>query len=109
VPTTVTLYLPPEISRWSKDMHKTDLVTAVSAQTGLNKDKADAVVSAFVEQITNALSRDETIALTGFGSFTISRRAARTGRHPQTGAPLAIAASKSVVFKAGKILKAAVN
>lgn len=90
-------------------MHKPDLVTAVSTQTGLSKDKADAVVSAFVEQITNALSRDENIALVGFGSFTISHRAARSGRHPQTGAALAISASKSVVFKPGKVFKAAVN
>ncbi|HWV15284.1 MAG TPA: HU family DNA-binding protein [Cellvibrio sp.] len=90
-------------------MNKTDLVTAVAAQADLSKEKADAAVSAIIEQITNALSRDESVALVGFGSFNQSSRAARTGRNPQTGATIEIAASKSVSFKAGKALKDAVN
>ena len=90
-------------------MHKTELVTAVAAQTGLNKEKADAVVSAVVEQITNALSRNEPVSLTGFGSFSLSQRAAREGRNPQTGAAITIDARTGIIFKAGKALRAAVN
>jgi len=90
-------------------MNKSDLVTAVAAQADLTKDKADAAVSAVIEQITNALSRDESVALVGFGSFNQSHRAARTGRNPQTGAAIEISASNSVNFKAGKALKDAVN
>lgn len=90
-------------------MNKSDLVTAVAAQADLTKDKADVVVSALIEQITNALSRDESVALIGFGSFNQSHRAARTGRNPQTGATIEISASNSVNFKAGKALKDAIN
>ena len=90
-------------------MNKSDLVTAVAAQADLSKDKADAAVSAIIEQITNALSRDETVTLVGFGSFSQSHRAARSGRNPQTGAAIQIAASNSVNFKAGKSLKDSVN
>lgn len=90
-------------------MHKTDIVVAVANATGLSVSKADLAVSAFFEQITNAASRGETVSLVGFGSFTPSERAARTGRNPQTGATIQIAASKSVSFKAGKALKDAVN
>jgi nucleoid DNA-binding protein len=90
-------------------MHKTDLVTAVAEQTGLNKDKADAVVSAAVEQITNALSRNESVSLPGFGSFSLAQRAAYNGRNPQTGAVITISARTRIIFKAGKALRAAVN
>ncbi len=90
-------------------MHKTDLVVALANNEQLSAHKADLVVSAFVEQITNALSRGETVSLLGFGSFNVSERAARTGRNPQTGAEIQIAASKAVTFKAGKALKDAVN
>ena len=90
-------------------MNKSDLVNAVATQADLTKDKADAAVSAILEQITNALSRDEAVALVGFGSFSQSHRAARAGRNPQTGAVIQIAASNGVNFKAGKALKDAVN
>ena len=90
-------------------MNKSDLITAVAAQADLTKDKADAAVSAIVEQITNALSRDESVTLVGFGTFSQSHRAARTGRNPQTGAEIQIAASNGVNFKPGKSLKDSVN
>lgn len=90
-------------------MNKSDLVTAVAAQADLTKDKADAAVSAIIEQITNALSRDESVSLIGFGTFAQSHRAARTGRNPQTGAEIQIAASNGVNFKPGKALKDSVN
>lgn len=90
-------------------MNKIDLVTCVAAQTGLSKDKADAVVAALLEQITNALNRNETVTLVGFGSFSQVARAARSGRNPRTGAVIEIAASKNAVFKPGKALKEAIN
>jgi nucleoid DNA-binding protein len=90
-------------------MHKTDIVVAVANKLELSANKADLAVSAFIEQITNALSRGETVSLLGFGSFNVSERAARTGRNPQTGAVIQIAASKNVTFKPGKALKDAVN
>lgn len=90
-------------------MNKTDIVVAVANNVDLSAHKADLAVSAFIEQITNSLSRGETVSLPGFGSFNPSTRAARTGRNPQTGASIQIAASNSVTFKAGKALKEAVN
>jgi DNA-binding protein HU-beta/DNA-binding protein HU-alpha len=90
-------------------MHKTDIVVALANNTDLGVNKADLVVSAFIEQITNALARGESVALLGFGTFNVSERAAREGRNPQTGATIQIAASKTVTFKAGKALKDAVN
>jgi DNA-binding protein HU-beta len=90
-------------------MNKTDIVVAVANATDLAPAKADLVVSEFIEQITSALNRGESVALLGFGSFNISARAARKGRNPQTGAEIQIAASNSVSFKAGKALKDAVN
>jgi DNA-binding protein HU-beta len=90
-------------------MNKADLVSAVAAQADLTKEKADAAVSAMIEHITNALSRDESVTLIGFGSFNQTQRAARIGRNPQTGAEIQIKASKNVNFKAGKALKDSVN
>ena len=90
-------------------MHKTDIVVAVANKLELSAHKADLAVSAFIEQITNALVRGESVSLLGFGSFVVSERAARTGRNPQTGATIQIAASKNVSFKPGKALKDAVN
>lgn len=90
-------------------MHKPDLVARVAELTDMSKDKADTAVSALIEQITNALNRNEPVSLVGFGSFSVSRRAARIGHHPKTGASLSMAASNSVLFKPGKALKDAVN
>lgn len=90
-------------------MNKTDLVVVVANQLDVSAHKADLTVSAIFEHITNALSRGENVSLVGFGSFSVSARAARIGRNPQTGAELIIAASNAVTFKAGKALKDAVN
>ena len=79
-------------------MNKADLVDAISAQSGLSK--ADAGKS---------LSNGEGVSLVGFGNFTVSRREARTGRNPQTGAEIQIAARNAVKFSAGKALKDAVQ
>ncbi len=90
-------------------MHKSDLVDSVADIADLPKDKANDVVSAIFEEITNALSRDDSVSLVGFGSFSQRHRAARTGRSPKTGETIQIQASTSVGFKPGKALKDAVN
>ncbi len=90
-------------------MHKTELVAAVAEAANISKDQANEVVSATLDEITNALSRDETVSLIGFGTFSRRHRAARTGRSPSTGEPIQIEASISVGFKPGKQLKDSVN
>ncbi|WP_188149433.1 HU family DNA-binding protein [Teredinibacter waterburyi] len=86
-------------------MRKQELVAAVKLSTGLTAAQADEVVSSVVEQITNALARDETVTLVGFGSFRTKLRAARSGKNPSTGASIAIPASHAVSFKAGEKLR----
>lgn len=90
-------------------MHKSELVAAVADLTDLPKDKTSDIVAAIFDEITNALSRSETVNLVGFGSFSRRDRAARTGRSPKTGASIQIPASTSVGFKPGKTLKDSVN
>lgn len=86
-------------------MRKSDLVAAIVTITGLTRRQADDVLSSTVEHITDALARGESLNLMGFGAFTVAQRSARTGRHPQTGEPMEISASKHVNFKPGKALK----
>lgn len=90
-------------------MHKADLIAALTTRTHLNHAKADAVVSAVIEQITNALSRQETVTITGFGTFQCTQRSARQGRNPQTLKPIEIAARRGVVFRPGKVFKNRIN
>jgi DNA-binding protein HU-beta len=90
-------------------MNKTELVEAISKETGLSKKDSDAAVKAFVDAVTGALKKKDKVQLVGFGTFETSTRAARTGRNPQTGAEIKIAASTAPKFKAGKALKDAVN
>lgn len=90
-------------------MHKTELADAVAQAADLSKTQAQDVVNTIFDEITNALSRNESVNLVGFGSFTRRERAARTGRSPATGETIEIAASTSVGFKPGKALKEAVN
>ncbi len=89
-------------------MNKADIVNFVSDKTGLGKaaasDALDAVVSAIEKGVTDAGAGDA-IRIPGLGSFTVRERAARTGRNPQTGATIQIAASRTVGFKAAKNLK----
>ncbi|MFB7640072.1 HU family DNA-binding protein, partial [Peribacillus butanolivorans] len=88
---------------------KTELVSSVAAQAELTKDDAKKVVDALFETITTTLAKEEKIQLVGFGTFEVRDRAARTGRNPQTGEEIQIAASKVPAFKAGKELKEAVK
>ncbi|MFF2857323.1 HU family DNA-binding protein [Peribacillus sp. NPDC058002] len=90
-------------------MNKTDLVNTVATQAELTKGDAKKVVDALFETISNTLAKEERIQLVGFGTFEVRDRAARTGRNPQTGEEIQIAASKVPAFKPGKELKEAVN
>jgi DNA-binding protein HU-beta len=90
-------------------MNKTELIDAIAAEADLPKASAGRALDAVLDSITNQLKAGEQVALVGFGTFTVKERNARTGRNPQTGATIQIAASKVASFKAGKALKDAVN
>ena len=90
-------------------MKRSELVRQVALQTGLAPAAADAAVKAVLEAVTGALTRGERVQLIGFGAFGVRERPARTGRDPRTGASVAVAASRSVSFRAGKGLRDAVN
>ncbi len=90
-------------------MNKSDLVAAIAEASGLTKADAGRALDATTGAISGALASGDSVAVTGFGSFVVRDRAARTGRNPQTGATIQIAASKVPAFKAGKALKEAVN
>ena len=89
-------------------MTKADLVAAV-AETGVSKKQAAAAVDAMIDAITGALKKGDKVSLVGFGSFSVKKRKARTGRNPQTGAEIKIKAKKVPAFSAGKALKDAVS
>lgn len=90
-------------------MRKPELAAAIADKTGLTREKASEVITAFTDQISAAASRGEDTTLIGFGTFNIRTREARDGRNPQTGATIKIPASKTVGFKAGKALKESVS
>ena len=90
-------------------MKKVELVEAVAKKAGLTKADAGRAVDATIEAITKALVKGDKVPLVGFGTFGVSKRAARTGRNPQTGAEVKIPARNAVTFKAGSALKEAVN
>ena len=90
-------------------MNKSELIAAIAAKTGATKKDAEASVNAFVDVVTETLTKGDKVQLVGFGSFEVRKRAARKGRNPQTKEEIKIPASKSPVFKAGKALKELVN
>lgn len=90
-------------------MNKQDFIHAIADEAELSKADAARAVDAFVEVLKKALRQGETVSLVGFGTFQVRERAARTGRNPRTGENIAIAASKTPSFKAGKAMKDAVN
>lgn len=90
-------------------MRKPELVAAIADQADLSKEQAAQALSAIIDQITQAMERQETVNLIGFGSFVQRSRGARTGKNPQTGQSMEIPASNTVAFKPGKSLKEAVN
>ena len=91
-------------------MKKQDIIEEVMASAQIEtKKQADQAVSAVFDSITKALSRGEDVAITGFGTFKVARRAARMGGNPKTGEKIQIAASVKPKFRAGKLLKEAVQ
>lgn len=90
-------------------MIKNDLIDAIASKTGAKKSAVADMLNAFQEVIKETTAKGEEVAMTGFGSFKVRSRAARTGRNPQTGEPLKISASKVISFRAGKGLKDAIN
>jgi DNA-binding protein HU-beta len=90
-------------------MNKSELIEAVASAAELTKADAGRAIDATVAAITDALSKGDSLSLIGFGTFSISERAARAGRNPRTGETIQIKAAKLPKFKAGKALKDAVN
>ena len=90
-------------------MNKSELATHVADRLCVSKATADAVVSAVFATIGEALAREDTVSITGFGTFVTRARAAREGRNPATGQRIQIAASKTPAFKPGKTLRNIVN
>ena len=90
-------------------MNKTELIAAVAEQAELSKKDAEKALKAFTDVIAAELVKGEKVQLVGFGTFEVSKRAARTGKNPQTGKEIKIAACKAPKFKAGKALKDMVN
>lgn len=90
-------------------MNKNDLVAAVAADAGISKADAAKAVDSTLDTVTSSLKKGEEVRLVGFGTFSVTRRAASTGRNPQTGASIQIPASNQPKFKAGKALKDALN
>ena len=90
-------------------MNKAELINEIADQANLSKADAKRALDAFVGATSKALKKGDRVALVGFGSFAVSNRAARTGRNPQTGETIQIAAATIPAFKAGKALKDACN
>ncbi len=90
-------------------MNKAELIDAIAAESGLSKADAGKALEAFTDSVTGALKEGERISLVGFGSFSVDRRDARTGRNPRTGEAIDIAAKNVVKFKPGASLSKSVN
>ncbi|ACT51994.1 histone family protein DNA-binding protein [Methylovorus sp. MP688] len=90
-------------------MNKQELIEEIATSAGISKAAAGKVIDAFTSSVTGALKKGDSVTLIGFGTFAVSERAARTGRNPQTGKEIKIAARKAPAFRAGKALKDALN
>lgn len=90
-------------------MNKSQLIEEVANTADLSKADAGRAIDSLVDVIADALKQGDQVSMTGFGTFSIRERAARTGRNPQTGEQIEIKASKVPAFKAGKALKDSVN
>jgi len=90
-------------------MNKAELVAKLAEDAGVTKTQANAAIDSFTEAVAKTLKKGDTVTLVGFGTFSVSKRSARTGRNPQTGAAIKIAARKVAKFKAGVDLSKAVN
>ncbi len=90
-------------------MNKAELVKAVATSAGLSQVAAEKALNGFMNAVKKSLRSGNSVTLVGFGTFSVSKRPARTGRNPQTGNPIQIAAKKVAKFKAGSRLADAVN
>ena len=90
-------------------MNKQELISSMAAKADLTKEQAGSALDAFVESVTDALKGGDDVRLLGFGNFVVSRREAKMGRNPQTGAPVQIKAANVARFKVGKGLKDKIN
>lgn len=97
------------VNEMGDPMNKNELIADVADRAGLSKADASKAVDAFIESVESSLAKGGEIRIVGFGTFSVSNRAATTGRNPRTGEAIAIPASKQPKFKAGAPLKAAVN
>jgi DNA-binding protein HU-beta len=91
------------------NLNKTELISAVAEKTEFTKKDAEKAINAVLEAVEEALAKGDKVQLVGFGTFEVRERAARTGRNPQTGEEIKIAAAKVPGFKPGKALKDAVS
>ena len=89
-------------------MNKTELIAAIAEKAGLTKKDAERALNATIDSITASLAKGDKVQIAGLGNFEVKNREARTGRNPQTGETIQIAASKLPAFKAAKALKDAV-
>jgi DNA-binding protein HU-beta len=90
-------------------MNKSDLIDAMAASAGITKAAAKKALESFLGNVQGSLKKGNRVSLVGFGSWSVSKRAAREGRNPQTGKTIKIAAKKVVKFKAGSDLAKSVN
>ena len=90
-------------------MTKADLIEALANKLDINRGDAEKAVNIMLDDIVNALHQGERVNISGFGTFSVSTRQARTGRNPKTGEAIEIAASRSAKFKPGKQLKDSLN
>lgn len=90
-------------------MQKSDLIEKIADEAGISKAAADRALKSLLDSVTRALKKGDRVSLVGFGTFSVSKRAARTGRNPRTGETIRIKASKAPKFAPGKSLKDAVK
>ena len=90
-------------------MNKAELIEQIAGEAEITKSQANAAMDAFTDAIVGALQKGDRVTLVGFGTFSITKRKASTGRNPRTGAPMTIKASTQPKFKAGKGLKDSCN
>ncbi len=90
-------------------MTKAELIATIGKEAKISKASAEKAINAFTSAVTKALKKGDRLALTGFGTFSVAKRRARTGRNPQTGREIKIPATRVAKFKAGNLLKSAVR
>ena len=90
-------------------MTKAELIASIGKEAKISKASAEKAINAFSNAVTKALKKGDKLTLTGFGTFSVAKRRARTGRNPQTGKEIKIPATRVAKFKAGNLLKSAVK